>query len=457
MEMRLERYGITPIFRIQSGHTEDMPSPHAFEDELRRALGHLYDPVYLRKSPLLGLLGLQEARNPPEALRNALQGAIESMQPDPDSPVTAKTARIYQILFQRYVQQFTQGDVAHQLDISPRHLRREQGFAIQALAERLCVEFGLPETIDAVLLEQFDANLAPDDVEGVEQEMSWLEDSFGDQVTQVEATIREAQQLAERVALKHGAELVTTCTAHLPPLNVARTVLRQIVLGLVTTAIHSTPGGTVSLAARAEQGEVQIRVVATTDSRGERHPPERDGLDMVARLAELFDGRLVVSKAENPFVAQVTFPSAEQIIALAVEDNVDTLALWERYLQGTPFCLHGVRDPEQVIPKAAELHPKLIILDVMMPEVDGWEILGQLRNHPATSTIPVIVCTVLPQEELALSLGANGFMRKPVTRQAFRASLARQIVAAGSVSTPRESAQGRAPIDHPDGLPPASC
>ena len=440
MRIGIKSYRITSIFRMQGGHTEDMPAPHAFEDELRRALGHLYDPVYLRNSPLIELLGLQEARNPPEALRNALQDAIESMQPDPDSPVTAKNARIYQILFQRYVQQFTQGDVAHQLDISPRHLRREQGLAIEALAEGLRVEYSLPETVDAMLLQHIHGNPAPDDAEGVEQEMSWLEDSFGDQVTQVEATMREAQQLAATVAAKHGVELVTTFAPNLPPLLVARTVLKQIVLGIVTTAIHSVPGGTVSLGAREEHSEVLIRVVTTANPRGERHSPERDGLEMAARLAELFDGRLVVSKAGNPFVAQVIFPSAEQIVALAIEDNVDTLALWERYLQGTPFCLHGVRDPEQVIPKAVELGPKLIILDVMMPEVDGWEILGQLRNHPATSTIPIIVCTVLPQEELALSLGANGFMRKPVTRQSFRAGLARQIAAAGPASTPQAPA-----------------
>lgn len=440
METNVRRYGITPVFRIRIGHTEDMPAHRSFETELRRALGHLYDPVYLRKSPLIALLGLEEARNPPEALRNALQDAIEAMQPDLDSPAMAKTARIHQILFLRYVQQFTQGDVAHQLDISPRHLRREQGLAIKALAERLRVEFGLPEMIDAAVLQQLHANPPAEDVEGVEQEMSWMEGSFGDQVTQVAATLCEAQQLAARVAAKHGVELVSEVAPNLPPVAAARTVLKQIVLGIVTTAIHSVPGGSVVLGASSEDGEVRIQVVANANPRREWHCPERDGLEMAARLAELFDGRLIVSKAENPFVAQVVFPSAEQIVALAIEDNVDTLALWQRYLQGTPFSLHGVGDPEQVVAKAVELCPKLIILDVMMPEVDGWEILGQLRNHPATCTIPVIVCTVLPQEELALSLGANGFMRKPVTRQSFRAALGRQIVAAGPASTPRAPA-----------------
>ena len=62
-----------------------------------------------------------------------------------------------------------------------------------------------------------------------------------------------------------------------------------------------------------------------------------------------------------------------------------------------------------------------------MPQVDGWEVLGRLRQHPLNSHIPTIVCTILAQEELALSLGASAFVRKPVTRQAFLAALDRQI------------------------------
>jgi CheY-like chemotaxis protein len=66
----------------------------------------------------------------------------------------------------------------------------------------------------------------------------------------------------------------------------------------------------------------------------------------------------------------------------------------------------------------------------MMPGIDGWDLLAQLRHHPLTCDIPVLVCTVLPQEELALSLGASGFVRKPTTRQSFRQALESQIVAA---------------------------
>ncbi len=76
----------------------------------------------------------------------------------------------------------------------------------------------------------------------------------------------------------------------------------------------------------------------------------------------------------------------------------------------------GAEDAEQGLALATELQPKAILLDVMMPNRDGWSLLGRLREHPRTEDIPVVVCTILSQRELALALGAAGFIRKPVIR-----------------------------------------
>ena len=61
----------------------------------------------------------------------------------------------------------------------------------------------------------------------------------------------------------------------------------------------------------------------------------------------------------------------------------------------------------------------------MMPQMDGWEVLARLLQSPLTSHIPIIICTILGQEELALSLGAHVYLRKPITRQDFLAALDR--------------------------------
>jgi CheY-like chemotaxis protein len=85
-----------------------------------------------------------------------------------------------------------------------------------------------------------------------------------------------------------------------------------------------------------------------------------------------------------------------------------------------------VRDPVNAQPVAQKLQPAVILLDVMMHNVDGWQILSELRHMPATTAIPVVICTILPVEELALSLGANAFLQKPVTRHLFLKTLDQQ-------------------------------
>jgi CheY-like chemotaxis protein len=143
----------------------------------------------------------------------------------------------------------------------------------------------------------------------------------------------------------------------------------------------------------------------------------------------LFRGRLELSPAASATTRSVTLflTAAARLAVLVIDDNADTLRLFERYLSGTRYRFFGVRDPEQALALAAQINPRLVLLDVMLPDVDGWELLGRLREHPQTGHIPVIVCTILPQEPLALALGAAAFLRKPISREALLAVLDQQI------------------------------
>ncbi len=58
----------------------------------------------------------------------------------------------------------------------------------------------------------------------------------------------------------------------------------------------------------------------------------------------------------------------------------------------------------------------MIFLDLMMPDVDGWEVLSHIRQNPLTSAIPVVVVSILPQDSLALAMGANAFLQKPISQ-----------------------------------------
>ncbi|MCB0134844.1 MAG: response regulator, partial [Caldilineaceae bacterium] len=78
----------------------------------------------------------------------------------------------------------------------------------------------------------------------------------------------------------------------------------------------------------------------------------------------------------------------------------------------------GATSGEAALAQVRQATPQAIVLDVMMPHQDGWEVLQALRQEPACATVPIIVCSVLREHDLALSLGANDTLVKPVSQPA---------------------------------------
>jgi CheY-like chemotaxis protein len=87
---------------------------------------------------------------------------------------------------------------------------------------------------------------------------------------------------------------------------------------------------------------------------------------------------------------------------------------YRRCCDGTPFRIERQASSADVIERIEAIAPDVIILDVMLPGVDGWQILMTLHERPAAREIPVIVCSVVREEELAMALGAACFLSKPV-------------------------------------------
>jgi CheY-like chemotaxis protein len=136
---------------------------------------------------------------------------------------------------------------------------------------------------------------------------------------------------------------------------------------------------------------------------------------------------LILATEGKTFDADLIVPTLERLPVLVIDDNADTLQLLQRYASGTRYHLISARDPRRALELAAEFSPQIIVLDVMMPDVDGWEVLARLRQHPLVDRTPIIVCTILAQKELALALGADAFLHKPVSRQGFLAALDHQV------------------------------
>jgi CheY-like chemotaxis protein len=217
-----------------------------------------------------------------------------------------------------------------------------------------------------------------------------------------------------------------------PPLNVQLTTVRQAILHVTTTAVHSVPEGHVEINAKALSGREGVRLMVMA-RRGMSSPAgvsPGEELELARRLLQMSNANLQVTTdpaTHTPFVASIALPTAAQIPILVIDDNPDLLGLVQRYLSSTRYEFHGTTDPQTALDAAERLAPEIILLDVMLPGVDGWELLGRLREHPRTRQASIVVCTILPQEQLALTLGASGFIRKPVRRQELLAVLDRQI------------------------------
>ena len=108
----------------------------AFVRELRRVLKHLYDPLTLRRSPLRELIAPEGDSNP-GALRQTIARAIENLRPSASVAPQSEAWLLYRILSHRYIDQFTQGEVALNLRLSIRTMRRWESKAVRALADTL--------------------------------------------------------------------------------------------------------------------------------------------------------------------------------------------------------------------------------------------------------------------------------------------------------------------------------
>jgi CheY-like chemotaxis protein len=236
--------------------------------------------------------------------------------------------------------------------------------------------------------------------------------------------------LAEPLAARYQTRVELSIAEGLPQAAIGEMALRQVLLCLLTTTISLPSETAVRLGASYDEREQALRIALgrQTIRRSEGAPfAEGPSIDLANRLATLCGSRLSISLAPESFSAVLAVPVLGATPILAIDDNPDTLQLLERYVAGSRYRLIATPDPAQALSLVRRFRPRVIVLDVMMPRIDGWEVLGRLREDAASANVPIIVSTILPQSDLATALGASAFLRKPVTREAFLATLDRLI------------------------------
>ena len=112
-------------------------------------------------------------------------------------------------------------------------------------------------------------------------------------------------------------------------------------------------------------------------------------------------------------------------LVLVIDDDADQRALMTRFLQREGFAVRTAADGRTGLELARELLPRAILLDVMMPGVDGWSVLSALKDDAELAGIPVIMVTFVEQRALAASLGAADYVLKPVRWERFKSVMDR--------------------------------
>ncbi len=147
------------------------------------------------------------------------------------------------------------------------------------------------------------------------------------------------------------------------------------------------------------------------------------GLAIVKRLVEMHGGsiRLESERAKGSRFS-FTLPvsravKADKPVVLTIEDEPSARELMQSYLSPYGIRVEMARNAREGVARARELRPDAITLDLLLPGGTGWSVLRDLRHSPDTSGIPVVVISVLDEEQAALAQGAVAYLRKPLKRE----------------------------------------
>lgn len=276
------------------------------------------------------------------------------------------------------------------------------------------------------------------------------------------ALVKDIAGEAEALATKNGNQLVVECPIEIGTIRSDATRLRQIMLNLLSNACKFTDHGQVLLSVgriRDDIGEgVSIRVTDTgigmtkeqlgklfqefsqaDSSTTRKYGGTGLGLAISDRLCRMMGGsievhsepgvgttftvRLPIDQAGMPDIAPVGAALSTMMHSpvranrvLVIDDDATVRDLMRRFLSREGFDVVTASGGKEGLELARELHPSVITLDIFMPDMDGWSVLQALKQDTELSRIPIILMTISDEKQKGFTLGASGYLSKPVDR-----------------------------------------
>ncbi len=349
----------------------------------REALERLYDLAFLERHITLPPVAGRYASA--RAVQHALIEAIQQIKPPTETPLNSMAWRVYNALHERYLSGMTQTEAAAELNVSLRQLRRDQMRGVAAVAALLFEAAGTEPAVTST---------------------ASLPDRPHSGLTHIDEALRSAVTTLEPLLSQQTLHVSVHAEAPLPPAIGDRMVIRQLLILSLNWVIQDARCAT--LEARIEPANTAIWVTLPAPA---SCGPQSD-LDAITHLADRIGA--IVQTCHNPPALQITFPASVRRCILMIDDDPDAIELVRRSLETTDeFNLVAVTHPEEALREALEIRPDCILLDVMMPVLDGWELLAQFKSHPQLAGTPIVVSSVLGSETLARALGASDVLPRP--------------------------------------------
>jgi len=397
-----------------------MTTYEVFEEELKETLSCLHDPSYQPSETLCQVIGcLHKEDN--NAISDAILHVIESFKPPLDIPLNAFIRHIYDLLYNRYVLKLTQKETAYRLNVSQRTVNRLQYKAVHVLGRILwerSQKVGLSTRNlaheDGVQITEGNIAepLTPDWNSQLQRELNSLQAKAPDALSDVDDVIRSVLGIMNALTPSLGNHMKVMYVQQNLVAAIHPVLFQQVLLSVITRLIPYSLSE-IAVYAKLEDGNTKITLTGTTGECG------LNKIDLKKGIPTSKDISVDTWVEGTHAFVWITIPSMGKLTVLVIDDNEDMVHYYRDCTIGTRYhIVHRARGYD-LFEVLRTLTPDIIVLDVMLPDIDGWHLLIRLHEEPATRSIPVIVCTVVREEDMAFSLGAASFLAKPVGPREF--------------------------------------